>query len=177
MERVDCVVVGAGVVGLAVAARLARAGLEVVVAEKHDCIGSETSSRNSEVIHAGIYYPADSAKARLCVAGKHKLYEAVSPKKTVEGAMGGVASTVGFAVLVSLFMLPQVPIRDAVILGAIGSVSGILGDLGESLLKRSVGVKDSGGIVPGHGGILDRVDALAFTAPATWAYGHFIAGF
>ncbi len=75
MERVDCVVVGAGVVGLAVAARLAEAGLELVVAERHDCIGSETSSRNSEVIHAGIYYPTGSTKARLCVAGKHKLYD------------------------------------------------------------------------------------------------------
>ena len=75
MDKVDCVVVGAGVVGLAVAARLAAKGLEVVVLEQHDCIGSETSSRNSEVIHAGIYYPTDSVKARLCVRGKHLLYE------------------------------------------------------------------------------------------------------
>lgn len=75
MDRVDCIVVGAGVVGLAVAARLAQAGLETVVLEQHDCIGAETSSRNSEVIHAGIYYPAGSAKARLCVRGKQLLYE------------------------------------------------------------------------------------------------------
>ncbi len=75
MERVECIVLGAGVVGLAVAARLAQAGCEVVVLEQHNCIGSETSSRNSEVIHAGIYYPAGSAKARLCVRGKGLLYE------------------------------------------------------------------------------------------------------
>ena len=75
MDRVECVVVGAGVVGLAVAARLAQQGLEVVVLEQHDCIGSETSSRNSEVIHAGIYYPANSVKAKLCVRGKSLLYE------------------------------------------------------------------------------------------------------
>jgi L-2-hydroxyglutarate oxidase LhgO len=74
MERVDCVVVGAGVVGLAVARRLALAGREVIVLEKADMIGTETSSRNSEVIHAGIYYPKDSLKARTCIAGKWFLY-------------------------------------------------------------------------------------------------------
>jgi L-2-hydroxyglutarate oxidase LhgO len=73
-ERIDCCVIGAGVVGLAVARRLALAGREVVVLEKADSIGTETSSRNSEVIHAGLYYPTDSLKARLCVAGKHALY-------------------------------------------------------------------------------------------------------
>ena len=74
LDKVECVVVGAGVVGLAVAAELARQGREVVVLEQHDCIGSETSSRNSEVIHAGIYYPQGSLKAELCVRGKHLLY-------------------------------------------------------------------------------------------------------
>jgi len=74
MEKVDCVVVGAGVVGLAVARRLALAGREVIVLEKEGAIGTETSSRNSEVIHAGIYYPTGSLKARSCVAGKHRLY-------------------------------------------------------------------------------------------------------
>ena len=74
MDKVDCVVAGAGVVGLAVARALARAGREVVVLEREGLIGSHTSSRNSEVIHAGIYYPRDSAKARLCVRGKHLLY-------------------------------------------------------------------------------------------------------
>ena len=75
MDRVDCLVVGAGVVGLAVARRFAMAGREVIVVERHDLIGSETSSRNSEVIHAGIYYPAGSLKAKYCVSGKKALYE------------------------------------------------------------------------------------------------------
>ena len=74
MDRVECVVAGAGVVGLATARRLAQAGLEVVVVEAAGDIGTGTSSRNSEVIHAGIYYPAGSLMARLCVAGKKALY-------------------------------------------------------------------------------------------------------
>ena len=74
MERVDVLVIGAGVVGLAVARRLALAGREVVVAEAAEAIGTGVSSRNSEVIHAGIYYPKGSLKARLCVAGREALY-------------------------------------------------------------------------------------------------------
>jgi len=74
-ETVECVVIGAGVVGLAIARRMALAGREVVVLEAAETIGTETSSRNSEVIHAGIYYPRNSVKARLCVAGKLALYE------------------------------------------------------------------------------------------------------
>ena len=71
---IETVVIGAGVVGLAIARRLAMAGQEVMVLEQHDIIGSETSSRNSEVIHAGIYYPPGSLRARLCVDGKAQLY-------------------------------------------------------------------------------------------------------
>jgi L-2-hydroxyglutarate oxidase LhgO len=74
MERVDCVVIGAGVVGLAVARQLALAGREVIVLEAEGQIGTVTSSRNSEVIHAGIYYPTGSLKAQSCVAGKRMLY-------------------------------------------------------------------------------------------------------
>ena len=75
MEKLDAVVIGAGVVGLAVARSLALAGREVVILESEDAIGTHTSSRNSEVIHAGIYYPGGSLKAIACVAGRHLLYE------------------------------------------------------------------------------------------------------
>ena len=75
MDKVECVVVGAGVIGLAIARRLAQAGREVIILEAAESIGTVTSSRNSEVIHAGIYYRAGSLMARMCVAGKHALYE------------------------------------------------------------------------------------------------------
>ena len=74
MEKIDCVVIGAGVVGLAVARRLAQSGRDTILIEAETLIGSHTSSRNSEVVHAGIYYPQGSLKARFCVAGKHLLY-------------------------------------------------------------------------------------------------------
>jgi L-2-hydroxyglutarate oxidase LhgO len=74
MDKIDCAVIGAGVVGLAVARMLAAQGREVIVIEAHSAIGMETSSRNSEVIHAGLYYPGGSLKARLCVEGRDALY-------------------------------------------------------------------------------------------------------
>ena len=75
MENTDCVVIGAGVIGLAVARQLAARGREVIILEAEDAFGTGISARNSEVIHAGIYYPAGSLKARLCVAGRHQLYD------------------------------------------------------------------------------------------------------
>src|SRR3970282_2558403 len=74
-ERVECAVIGAGVVGLAIARRLAMSGREVVILEAEEAFGTHTSSRNSEVIHAGIYYPTGSLKARLCVPGGRALYQ------------------------------------------------------------------------------------------------------
>ena len=74
MDNIDCIVIGAGVVGLAVARRMAAAGRDVLVLESHPAIGMETSSRNSEVIHAGLYYPTGSLKASLCVSGRDALY-------------------------------------------------------------------------------------------------------
>ncbi len=88
MEKLDCVVAGAGVVGLAVARALARAGREVVVVEKASAIGTETSSRNSEVIHSGIYYDRGSRKARLCVRGRDLLYAYCAEKGIAHRRIG-----------------------------------------------------------------------------------------
>jgi phosphatidate cytidylyltransferase len=104
--------------------------------------------------------------------GKHKLYEAVSPKKTVEGAIGGlvggVVAMVGFG---HYWLTPEIPLWHCVGLGLLGSMLGQLGDLIESMVKRTFGVKDSGNVLPGHGGMLDRIDALLFVAPLIYYYG------
>lgn len=106
--------------------------------------------------------------------GKHKLYEAVSPKKTVEGAIGGLFGGLVGALLAHYFYLKSLPLVDGVVLAIVAGALGQAGDLGESLLKRSFNIKDSGGIVPGHGGILDRVDALMVTSSLTYLYILFV---
>ncbi len=94
-DRLDCIVIGAGIVGLAAGRRLAMAGLDVIVLDTEDQIGSHTSSRNSEVIHAGIYYPSGSLKARLCVAGKVALYEYCRVKRIPHARIGKLIVATG----------------------------------------------------------------------------------
>lgn len=102
--------------------------------------------------------------------GKHKLYEAVSPKKTIEGFIGAILAAVCAALMAHFWYLPSIPLTDALALALVAGTLGQLGDLGESLLKRSTGVKDSGEIVPGHGGMLDRIDALFVTSAIVYFY-------
>ncbi|MCB9764870.1 MAG: phosphatidate cytidylyltransferase [Alphaproteobacteria bacterium] len=102
--------------------------------------------------------------------GKHKLYPKVSPKKTWEGVAGGVALAVVGAFIVRAVGLPDLTVAECVALGVVLDLLGVVGDLVESLLKRSFGVKDSGWIMPGHGGILDRIDGLLFTVPVLYLY-------
>jgi phosphatidate cytidylyltransferase len=102
--------------------------------------------------------------------GKTRLYEAVSPKKTWAGAWGGlVGSIVGVAVL-KLVSASWLTWLDVFLIAIPGGILGQLGDLTESLIKRSVGVKDSGSLLPGHGGLLDRIDAVLFIGPYVYAY-------
>ena len=102
--------------------------------------------------------------------GKRKLCPWVSPKKTIEGALGGLAANFVVGFILKLFFLPQVGwmamLAMCILLGAVGQV----GDLFESVLKRTANIKDSGNILPGHGGILDRIDALLFAAPVAWIF-------
>lgn len=88
MSDIDCLVIGAGVVGLAVARELALSGREIVIAEAAEGIGTQTSARNSEVIHAGVYYPPGSLKARVCVAGRSKLYRYLQERGLPHKACG-----------------------------------------------------------------------------------------
>jgi phosphatidate cytidylyltransferase len=97
--------------------------------------------------------------------GRHKLYPRVSPSKTVEGAIGGLLASVAGAIAVQMLFLPRLPLWGAAVIGAGGAILGPLGDLSESMLKRAWGAKDSGHLLPGHGGLLDRIDALLFNAP------------
>lgn len=108
--------------------------------------------------------------------GKTKLYEKVSPKKTWEGVYGGVATAVLGVFAMRALYLPVLEPIDCVVLGAMGCMMGVLGDLFESLLKRAYGVKDSGWIMPGHGGMLDRVDSVLFVAPTVYAYMVLVRG-
>jgi phosphatidate cytidylyltransferase len=96
--------------------------------------------------------------------GGPKLYPVVSPNKTWSGAIGGLVMTMLAAVLAHYTFLPTLPLVPGVLVAGLAGAAGQMGDLAESVLKRSAGVKDSGGILPGHGGILDRIDALVFSA-------------
>jgi phosphatidate cytidylyltransferase len=111
----------------------------------------------------GAYYIGSSL-------GKRKLYPKISPKKSVEGLIGGMLAAAGVALLCRVWFLPSVGIQEAAVLGLVLAVTGTLGDLVESLFKRSAGVKDSGSLIPGHGGILDRMDSMLFAAPVLYYY-------
>jgi phosphatidate cytidylyltransferase len=105
-----------------------------------------------------------------------KLYEAVSPKKTVMGAFGGLGGSFLAMTLAKLWYLPQLSWFDCAAVALPAGALGQMGDLCESLLKRAVGVKDSGALLPGHGGMLDRIDALLFCAPYVFFYTRYVYG-
>jgi phosphatidate cytidylyltransferase len=102
--------------------------------------------------------------------GKRKLYPSVSPKKTVEGAFGSVAGGLTCSVLLSLIFIKKFATLEAVILGIIIGIIAIIGDLTESLFKRDSGVKDSSSLIPGHGGILDKLDGIIFATPIVYIF-------
>ena len=101
--------------------------------------------------------------------GRRPLCPRISPKKTVEGAVGGIIATVVLALAGSPWIWPKLPWGRAVVAGLVLAVVGIAGDLCESAVKRAASAKDSGGIIPGHGGVLDRLDSLMFTGPMLYA--------
>ncbi|ATB37415.1 phosphatidate cytidylyltransferase [Cystobacter fuscus] len=108
--------------------------------------------------------------------GRHKLYPAVSPNKTWEGFAGGLVGSVVGMFITRAGFFPLLTVTDCVFLGICGGILGPIGDLCESMLKRAYGVKDSGRAMPGHGGILDRIDALVFNAPLVFVYVTFLRG-
>lgn len=106
--------------------------------------------------------------------GRHKLAPKVSPGKTIEGSIGGFITAAVAGIICKYAFFPEAPIAHIAILGAIIGIVSQIGDLAESLLKRGSGVKDSGAIFPGHGGMLDRVDSLLFCAPILYYYAEWI---
>lgn len=106
--------------------------------------------------------------------GRHKLAPTVSPGKTIEGAFGGLAGNLTAGAVLKYFIFPQLSWMSAICFFLSLGIIGQVGDLFESLLKRSAGIKDSGTILPGHGGILDRIDALLFAAPPAYLFKVYI---
>lgn len=100
--------------------------------------------------------------------GRHKLYESVSPKKTIEGSLGGLLLSLSGGVLIGVVFLRNVGIPALLIFSFFVAVTGQIGDLFESMIKRHSGKKDSSSLLPGHGGILDRLDSLLFSFPLMW---------
>jgi len=100
--------------------------------------------------------------------GKHRLYVKVSPKKSVEGFVGALIASIGMALICRVWFMPPIGLGETVGIALLLAVIGTIGDLVESLFKRAAGVKDSGGLIPGHGGILDRMDSMLFAAPALY---------
>lgn len=100
--------------------------------------------------------------------GKRKLYPAVSPNKSIEGGLGGLLGAVVAVLLAKVIFLPQIGYVEGILFGLLLGCAGQIGDLFESLLKRACGVKDSGKLIPGHGGLLDRLDSLLFAFPLSY---------
>ncbi len=109
------------------------------------------------------------------VFGRHKLCPLVSPGKTVEGALGGLLGNLLAGALIKGFFLPALPWTGSLLFFIIAGAAGQVGDLFESQFKRLGDIKDSGAILPGHGGILDRIDALLFAAPVAYLFKHFLS--
>ncbi|HAY38624.1 MAG TPA: phosphatidate cytidylyltransferase [Desulfobacteraceae bacterium] len=106
--------------------------------------------------------------------GKHKLCPAISPNKTIEGALGGLAASLGSGALIKTFFLPLLPWGLSLLFFSSIGIAGQVGDLFESQLKRVAHIKDSGAILPGHGGVLDRIDALLFAAPVAYIFKEYL---
>jgi phosphatidate cytidylyltransferase len=102
--------------------------------------------------------------------GRHRLYEKISPKKSMEGLAGSAVAAAGMALLCRIWFIPSVGIVEAAGVAVLLALVGTVGDLAESMFKRAAGIKDSGGIIPGHGGMLDRMDSMMFAAPVLYYY-------
>ena len=119
----------------------------------------------------GVTWAGESAAYLVgSTIGRHQIAPVLSPRKTVEGAVAQVVASVAAALVLGLWLLPGCSAIGATGAGAALGIIGQVGDLAESAVKRSIGTKDTGSLIPGHGGMLDRVDSLLFNAPALYFY-------
>jgi phosphatidate cytidylyltransferase len=109
--------------------------------------------------------------------GKHKLWPDISPKKSIEGAIGGILFSILVAVVFYCIEPQLLPLQHAILIGFLIAIIGHIGDLIQSAIKRTRGIKDSGNIFPGHGGVLDRVDSWLIVFPCMFVYGHYFGLF
>ncbi len=111
--------------------------------------------------------------------GKRRLAPAISPKKSVEGALGGLVGGIGFSLIFGIILAKafhvQLPLWHYGLVGAVGSIFGQFGDLSASLIKRKFNKKDYGNLIPGHGGILDRIDSILFVIPVVYLYAYLVS--
>jgi phosphatidate cytidylyltransferase len=133
------------------------------------------AGREALLLLMGTIVISDSAQYYTGRAlGRRPLAPAISPKKTLEGAIGGmVIGTLAFVIGARL-VFPAATLLLIVLVGAAIAALGMVGDLFESLLKRSAGVKDSGAVIPGHGGVLDRIDSWLFAAPVYYVFVRYL---
>jgi phosphatidate cytidylyltransferase len=125
----------------------------------------------------GVVWLGDAAALIVgTLIGRHKLAPSISPRKTIEGAIGGLLGSLCGATFGGLWLVGHFTLTQCLAVGCMLAGLGQLGDLSESLLKRSAGVKDSGVLIPGHGGILDKVDGILFGAPALYYYILYVMG-
>jgi L-2-hydroxyglutarate oxidase LhgO len=171
MEPIEAVVIGAGVVGLACARALAARGIETIILERHDTFGTETSARNSEVIHAGLYYPSGSLKAALCVAGRDALYEFCATHQVAHRRCGKLIVATGEAQMPKLLALQQQGLANGV--GDLRLIDAAEAKALEpniacsaALLSPSTGIIDSHGLMLALLGDAERDGAaLALNSP------------
>jgi phosphatidate cytidylyltransferase len=162
--------------GLSRLARISMGWLYIPYLLSYVLLIGRASTGNRWVFFALLVTVANDAGAYYCGRhlGRHKLYERVSPKKTLEGSAGGLAAGMLVGSLFGLLFLETVSAGCLILLSFVLALVGQIGDLIESLIKRMNGVKDSSNILPGHGGILDRLDSLLFVFPVLWFFVNWI---
>lgn len=162
--------------GMSRIARFAMGWLYIPYLLSYVLLIGRISTGNRWVLFALVVTIANDAGAFYCGKnfGRHKLYERVSPKKTIEGSAGGLTGGVLLGTLFGFLFLGTIPTVWLVFLSLVLAVTGQIGDLIESLVKRMSGIKDSSNILPGHGGILDRLDSLLFVFPVIWFFVNWI---